>query len=324
VEETGAKRANLSRWLQRLIGPAVLAYLLAVTDLRGLWALLVTVRPGLLAIGVLLTSLVILFRAARWHLVNQACGIRLSLSKELHIYVASLALGLVTPGRAGEFARVHYLSRLGHASSRAMAAAVVDRLGDLAWMVAAGYLGLSFYVWEDGWSRLWLPASVVLIIACLFLILRRKTISSPQADNQERAGRLSKIKTWVIEIWSTMANLRISLIALLLLLTAAAWLVQYLQGMVFCRALGLGLSFWDLAVFISVAALMSVLPVSVAGIGTRDLALVYLFGKVGQAPAAAIAFSGLLLFNFVVTAACCALALLAKVDKDSQESAEHA
>jgi uncharacterized protein (TIRG00374 family) len=284
--------------------------------------LIVTVKPGLLIMGVLLTAFVIIFRALRWHLVNQACGIRLPLTKETHIYLASLALGLVTPGRAGEFARVHYLSRLGHASSRAMAAAVVDRLSDLAWMVAAGYMGLAFYVWEDGWSRFWLPAGVVLFFGCLFLILRKKSISAQHAGKQECTGRLNNIKAWVIEIWSNVANLKLSLLAILFMLTAAAWLSQYLQGMVFCKALSLDLGFWDLAIFISIAAFMSVLPVSVAGIGTRDLALVYLFGKVGQASAAAIAFSGLLLFNFVVTASCCALALLVKLDQGRKGSAE--
>jgi uncharacterized membrane protein YbhN (UPF0104 family) len=80
-------------------------------------------------------------------------------------------------------------------------------------------------------------------------------------------------------------------------------------GSAYCcaKAIGLPLGIIDVVAGSSVAAVLALLPVSVAGIGTRDAAFVAIFAQCGVDGEHAIAFSGLILAWMVVN---CVLFLL--------------
>jgi hypothetical protein len=69
------------------------------------------------------------------------------------------------------------------------------------------------------------------------------------------------------------------------------------------RAVGVPFGFVDVAFTMSLVNLVSLLPVTFAGIGTRDAALVALFGLRGLGGDAALAASAAVLLVFYVTVA---------------------
>ncbi len=310
-ELSPVKKAGWIAWLKRLIGPAVLVYLLSMIDLGQIKALILRADLWLVVLGVLATAATLFFRIIRWHLINQGCGISLALRRETAMYLAALALALVTPGRAGELAKLHFVARQGYATSQAFASALSDRLADALWMAAAGYLGLVLYVLHWPWQEASLPvlAGAGVLVVVWAWLGRRRGVSAPARLEGCRFSWLAKAVQWLHETCGWLRGFTPATLLLVGGFTALAWFAQYTQGWLFARALGLETGFWDLALFVSVASLVSVLPFSVAGIGTRDLALVYLFGQVGQPPAEALAFSGLLLFNLVLTGLACSLML---------------
>jgi hypothetical protein len=75
-----------------------------------------------------------------------------------------------------------------------------------------------------------------------------------------------------------------------------AWIPPFFYGDLLARSLGIDLGLFFFILVIPVISLLDLLPISISGIGTRDLALIFLFGLQGISAEQAIAFSLLYLF----------------------------
>lgn len=301
-------------WGLRLIGPALFIYLVARADLGRILAELGQARPFMLALALLaLTWPPILARWWRWRVLNRALGARVAPGREWLIHLTAAALGLVTPGRAGEFAKLHFLERLGVPTSRSFASVVGDRLADAVWLLLAGAAALAMHLARLGREAAWVwwgLGALILVGAAgawlaLWLARRLKTRWRGRLAPDSRRGRLMG---WLGESWSGFSALGWRAWTQAGLLTVLAWLLQMLQGWVFLQALGLPLGVVDLVAALTLAALLALLPVSVAGIGSRDLALVYFFGLAGVAPSGALAYSFCVILTVLVCLAGGALA----------------
>ena len=67
--------------------------------------------------------------------------------------------------------------------------------------------------------------------------------------------------------------------------------------------MNLPLSFIDTGIYMAVISLVVLIPVSIAGIGTRDAALIALFSMNGIAAESALSYSLLILFAFYICTA---------------------
>ena len=94
------------------------------------------------------------------------------------------------------------------------------------------------------------------------------------------------------------------------LLTIASWAITYAANYCFSRSLGLPLSFFEMAGISAVCSLVASLPVSIAGAGTRDAALIAILAGYGIGSAKAVALSTLMLSTVLFAGSICALAFL--------------
>jgi len=89
-------------------------------------------------------------------------------------------------------------------------------------------------------------------------------------------------------------------------ITLITWIIYSVQLYLIAVALGMQISIVDFSLIMYIVAFITLVPVSVEGIGTRDAVLVYLLGQYNILPAGAIALSmlilGLMLFNTLVGA----------------------
>ena len=81
----------------------------------------------------------------------------------------------------------------------------------------------------------------------------------------------------------------------MVLTTLAASALYFASAYCCAKAIGLPLGVLDVVAGSSVAAVLALLPVSVAGIGTRDAAFVAIFAHCGIDAGQSIAFSSLIL-----------------------------
>ena len=93
-------------------------------------------------------------------------------------------------------------------------------------------------------------------------------------------------------------------------MTTLAWAINYWSVYLFGRAFDFEISYLEMAGIASVFTLVSFIPISVMGMGTRDAVLILLLAKYGVTEAQAVAFSTVCLAFIVSAALICSYSLL--------------
>jgi hypothetical protein len=81
-------------------------------------------------------------------------------------------------------------------------------------------------------------------------------------------------------------------------LTAASFAFNYGQGWLIGRALGLGLSYFDVMSMLAITSLLGLMPISISGLGIRELFFALVFPTLGLSAEQGVAF-GLMVFVFM-------------------------
>jgi uncharacterized protein (TIRG00374 family) len=280
------------RWVMRWVGPLLLIWLVwRFADLHTLADTLARARAWPLVIAVALDAVVIHAKLWRWRSLLRSAGVSLSVSRAYMAFLPSLYLGLATPGRVGDALRIQYLKRdhaVGYADG--LAVSIIDRLCDvyvLLAFVALGIVHLARTASIPFAQTTWLAVAAV-AIAPAFLFVRR--VAEPAA--QWLYGRFSKGQ--IHEGLSVFFDALRGQIGWNLvgpaLLTVLAFLTNYVQAWLVANALGIDLSFIDVSALVAISSLLSLLPISISGVGVRESFFALVFPAFGLAATLGIAF----------------------------------
>ena len=254
-----------------------------------------------LAVAVLLNVVNIHLKVVRWDVHPAHARHRLPAAPRLGL-VPDLALrrACSRPGRVGDVLRAQYLRHdLDVPYAEGLASVVMDRLCDLYVLVAFVAVGVVRYA----------PV-IVGRLACGHLGRRRgdrarAARAARPRRRRARAGprlraarrRAARARGLARFLEALRANVGRPLL-LTIPLTVATFVVNYLQGWLIARAIGLPMTFFDATCLLAIASLLGLLPISVSGVGVRELFFSLAFPLLGFAAAAGVTF-GLLVF-FVI------------------------
>ncbi|MFZ4463142.1 MAG: lysylphosphatidylglycerol synthase transmembrane domain-containing protein [Bacteroidales bacterium] len=224
-------------------------------------------------------------KSFRWHLILKRDGMKYSPGLSFGAYMASFTIGLITPGRIGEIARLYYLRQKNDIDfTAAFRTIVIDRIFDLGVLVLLGFAALLFYTFPGTLPAIgYIGVAVVLFFIALFagtFIMKKIAASEKFEKNpviQFIAGCLSASSDrYSIVLW---------------LITLLAYLAFYGAISMIFLSLGIEMPIADIALILSVVGLATILPISFAGFGTREMSLVYLLSMYGISSETAISFS---------------------------------
>jgi len=255
-------------------------------DTAGFANTLRSVRPGYYLLSLLGVIFVLGIKSYRWRLLIRNEGHNYAAKKAFGAYMASDAVGIVTPGRIGEIARLYYVRQDTEISFySAFKTIVSDRIFDFTMLGWFGLSGMMFYFKTFGdHSGIYYALGVLLlfIIGYIFvnkflaliltfeIVKRLPVIRFVQESFLAVTGKLA-LSMWVITIVAYF------------LYFAFSWLIMI--------SLHLNPSYIDVIFIMSIMSLSTIIPLSVAGFGTREATLVLLFGYYGLASETAISFS---------------------------------
>jgi hypothetical protein len=289
---------NLKRLLPVLIGLGLLAWILSRNDLPGVWELLKRTDFAQVFLGFAALLLMIYIKGIRWSFLLKMQGHRYPVWDCFLIYLNSLFWGNVTPGRAGDFIKVLYLREdLKHSTGYAMASVFVDRVFDLYILLVLGALGLLLYP-LPGNPNLVKAVEVffIVLIAVSVLVLNRKVGGGVlRFVFQKMMGEALKARTdkAFSEFHRGMEAYYRPAILLPVLLTFLSYISFFWGCHRMALSLDIDISILYLAFVVSVVNIVSL--VTFAGFGTREGAVLFLFGMVSLSNAQALAYSTLLL-----------------------------
>lgn len=223
-------------------------------------------------------------KVARWHELVKIAGLAPRFRYSWETYNVGTFLGMITPGKVGEFGRVGYLKNHGVPVAVALAAVIVDRVFDVA-VIAVLALAAAGILFGTQWFLACLAACSLGVLVAAFLAVRLRSANSGFA--------------WIAFLLTLIR--RPFLLAGVTALTAASWLVYCGWAVVLAWSIGLAPPAGALVSAVILAGIVALLPVAPSGLGTRDATLVVLLAPYGLAPAQAVALSFLMFVSIVLS-----------------------
>ncbi len=290
-------------WWLRFVGVVALLVLLALTVPTSKEVQLSRIDVRWLGLCMLLTMLQLLLEASVWYWLILMQGVRYPYGKAVTAYLASMYLGLVTPWHVGSYLSAGYITMdTGLTLGYALSSVVMKKM--LGWIAIIGFgiwglpllAQVSFLHGVKQMVGFSLTAVLLVSIGIALWVfsLRRLT---------KRWQKLSPWQVDLTEFWSGMRHLAAPQMIGPLILSLIAFSLLFLQLHSVLRSMGIVLPFLlvcRIAALSRVAARL--IPVSVAGIGTKDAVVMLLVQQGVAQPVVGVTAALLwLLCSYVVT-----------------------
>ncbi len=293
--------------MKRIVTIAVSLAILAViywkVDIRNVIAVLTAAGRGWILLGMAaFVPLIWLAGVRLCRMVPRQAP--LAVGEAIRLNLAAAVLNMVLPSKMGDLAKSWFFRQRGHLSgSLALSLVVFERICDMLSLLLWCAAGLLFVGGDD-------PVIAALAVAVFggigagMLILGVPRIAHgafgfvsrfSSGQVKEKIGRLG-------ESWAAMHShfwLDRRRLLGIAVMSVTIWFVNLVQVWFFLRAVGGRTPLLDSLGLIPLAILAGLLPLTFAGVGTRDAAVIYLF-RDWLSPEAGAALGVLLTLRYVV------------------------
>lgn len=292
-----------------LISLGLLVLVLAYVPLAQIGAELVRARLLWAVTGIGLLVMMRLVSAFRMRIITRRQGMTLSVTEIMKINFVTGFFGLFLPGYIAAGAmRWHMLSSKDKKRVEALTSVAFDRVNDTIVLLLVGGASLSVAAADTVPAGLpWILGGVLAALVMVYVLL----LNARTTNWLQQLVALSHLDRWpwfrrqftrltesMTRFHAFSLQARVGLWGLSLLFHILGTLAFYLIA----HAVRLDLGLADIAWIRACLHLLFLLPLSVAGIGVRESALVILLAPFGIASAQAVAFAFLLLSGQLVLA----------------------
>ncbi len=246
----------------------------------------------------------IALKSYRWQRLMKAQEIHYSFWQAFLMYQASVYLGMFTPARIGEASKVLYLKK-DHSPGKAFVSIALDRLADMVFLLAFGYFGMFLFldILKKDALVFGIILSFLLIIGFLIWKIRLLKYFLQKIFYYFIPSKYQN--SWKINFQDFLLGLHsykfIDYFSAFIL-TIVIWFAFYLTIYLFALKIGISMPFFYFSSALAIASLVTFLPVSIAGLGTRDVTLLAMFSFFNVPVELTIAVSMFVLFlTFVVS-----------------------
>jgi uncharacterized protein (TIRG00374 family) len=230
----------------------------------------------------------------RWRGLLQAEGIRLPFWRLLLVYFEGSFFNLFLPTLiGGDIVRGYFIYKMTRGNDAAIASLLVDRLSGFATLmvIAVGSLAVAYRTLDDPLAAALILGPTVLFAGLMLVMLNDRLRDF--ASGLLRVAGLARFQAKLLGLVDALHRYRCHHRALgqaLLwstLLQVLIIVTYYLIGV----GLDVGVPLGYFFVLVPLVTVVSMLPISVAGLGVREAAVVYFFAKLGVDAGAALGMS---------------------------------
>lgn len=243
-------------------------------------------------------------KVIKWKYILKILKIKVNYWNSLKAYWSGLYLGAITPGKVGDISRVYFLGKDNPSIGRSIFSVVSDRLTDVVSLLILGLICSLFYLKELSQLNYLLSVLLSGLGLCIWAVFAKreffyrlfkklmyKFISKEKLSLEENPnfGLLEGVKV--------QNYLMISFYAFL------GWMVYFFGWWFLIKALYIKISFLQMIVAVTIATVISLMPITINGLGTRDATMIFIFSKLDIARESALSFS-LLIFIIEIIIIC--------------------
>jgi glycosyltransferase 2 family protein len=267
-------------FLLRLTGIVIFIIVILNVDLHAIWQNIKKVNPGYLALALLFQIILLIVKGIRWHILNDGHKDKKAFFQSMGEFLESYAIGVITPGRLGELLKAGYQKKK------------ENIIGSGIRVLAERGMDVGFFVFVAGSAIMWgnliniqsIWGIIILISGVFIAVVAVLLISS------------SVIINWIEKLSKKLTIARkersageVFYIVLLALISNIAYFIS-------CYLLAVGIkikmTFLITSGGVAIAGLLNMLPITIMGLGTRELTFLYVFDEFQKAQI--LALSGLI------------------------------
>ena len=275
----------------KILGIALFVLILTRLDLKRTIIQLSGIQLWWLVLYAACQSVALLSKSARWGFLLKKLGVSYTPMKTLAITSIAGFYGSVTPGRIGEFSKVVYLKKDNISVSKTAVSIVLDRFYDLAVLCLLGVAALLYFAPiffpEIIMLFAWVTILLGVFLATYFLRKKLWELAKIVMHRMLAPELFAPLSAAWESFRSEMASVFKPTLLVMVSLTLCASFFSLAQVFFLARALGIAAPFLFLAFCVTVSSLVSLLPVSIGGLGTREATFIVLLGKISISAEAA-------------------------------------
>ena len=274
------------------LGLIVFIWIIKDIDFIKLQEVTTTIQPVYYAIAAFLWLPIVFFKTYRWKKIMDTQKIYYSIKNAFLIYNSSSLLGLITPGKIGDFSKIAYLKKDNHSFGRAFLGSFLERVFDLLFVVVFSSVVVFFIPFIprfsiDYYDLIKLTGLIIIFLGVfltLFYFFKKQFLLN-----------------FISEILNDLKQFKIKNILFIFATSAIVWFLYFLLVYLIATSINLhqSVTFLYLSFAAAVALLASFLPITVIGIGTREAVFIFLLKPLDISKETVIAFSLLILVNYL-------------------------
>ncbi len=234
-------------------------------------------------------SVNIFLGAEKWRKILAALGCVLPYREVLSIRTGCIPFKVLLPFKSSELLKAVYLDRRKKlAFSRAVGSLILDKVLNIMIIIPVAVIGLTFVD---------IPVPRILLLSVLLLIL---LVVYSHRFRQGLIGMVTQIHPRLTGMFSGFlsgfAEVRTGQKTVLILYSLVYQSSEFVNAYLLLKAVGVTVPFFYLMVMIPVIMVVNNLPITVLGLGTREIAVVFFFSRFG--PSASL-LSGAILISLI-------------------------
>ena len=280
-----------AKFLIRFIGPLIFGILFYLyVDTGTLINVIKASRWSFFLLSLALIPPLIFIRSIRWQIILSKYEIVYTKWQCFKIYFVEM-VAIMVVATIGTFAKAVYLKRDGHGLMIPLLSILAEKYYDYLLPLIFGAISV-FLVWMNPGSN---PGLVLFgLITCLSFVPARKAclLLSPRFFPKRLKEMLDK-KGWNLN--EHLQKIHDMLGFKIYIFSVGAFGLYFLSIYFLTRGLNLELSFFQVVLIMTITSLITMIPISFLGIGTRDAGLLAVFSFFGHTPEQAVALSMALL-----------------------------
>ncbi|NMB77576.1 MAG: flippase-like domain-containing protein [Methanomicrobiales archaeon] len=257
------------------VGIVLILYLIISSKILENLDIFREVNYALLTLAFILTNLNVIVKIYRWQYISQLYECEIPFTESTKIVVGSFFVSGATPAKVGEIVKAYLMKKRHNLSLiNGVSGILYERVFEIAilFLVSMGIFSLGLQEKNLIILQLTLALLVIFLIAYFF------------ADQVAGLARNLINKTKIATIDS--ANLQFRKLApkhalIIFLISAAAWILEFLRLWVVVKAFGFDLSLFQVSVFFSLAVLIGFLSQIPIGIGVFEGSLAFFLKEAG-------------------------------------------
>lgn len=284
-----------------IIGIIILLYILLNINISKVTAVLSSVNLIYLVLAILINFVIILLLTLRWKFIVLAMNADMKFRTYLLLRLKGAFLGSITPGKIGDFYRAKHLSEETSLSiAQSFSSVIIDRIADVCALIFLGTIGIYVVLNTYNVIMSWFGFIFfsILIIFGMILIIKKKVtkrLLRPFFKIFVPKNSKKKVMMHFNDFYEGVSKIKPSNYFISFILSILIWVTTSIGVYLLALSIDIDISIIYIISIAPLAAVLSALPVSIGGLGTRDAIYIYFLSSIGIESEYAVALSLLVL-----------------------------